>query len=166
MKQRITVRPCGITQGRLAHHDIEMVIVDMASACLVGVNCRYNGGEKTDPQIRERFMRGEIIPFCPETLGGLTVPRSPMRVEGGTGGDVLDGKAKPERPVRIVNEAGGDPELLTDALIKGAEKSAAIAQGLKPENIYMKSKSVSCGVTENGVTAELLKRAGFRLVEI
>jgi len=134
--------------------------MDMASACLVGVNCRYDGGEKTETAIRERFMRGEIVPFCPETLGGLTVPRSPMRLDGGTGADALDGKA------RIVSETGGDTEMLTGALIKGAEKSAAIAAAIRPEKIYLKSKSVSCGVTENGVTAELLKRAGFRLVEI
>jgi len=134
--------------------------MDMASACLVGVVCRYDGGEKTEPEIRERFMRGEIVPFCPETLGGLPVPRSPMRVEGGTGGDVLDGKAK------VTDEAGGDTEMLTAALIKGAEKSAEIAAAVKPEKIYLKSKSVSCGITENGVTAELLKRAGLRLVEI
>ncbi|MFQ5432690.1 MAG: DUF523 domain-containing protein [Nitrospinota bacterium] len=134
--------------------------MDMASACLVGVNCRYDGGEKTEPEIRERFMRGEIIPFCPETLGSLPVPRLPMRLDGGTGGNVLDGKAK------IVNETGGDTEMLTAALIKGANKSAAIAAAIRPKKIYLKSKSVSCGVAVNGVTAELLKRAGFRLKEI
>jgi uncharacterized protein YbbK (DUF523 family) len=134
--------------------------MDMASACLVGVKCRFDGGDKTDPDIYERFMRGEIVPFCPETLGGLTIPRSPMRLDGGSGGDLLDGKAK------IVNEKNEPPELLTAALIKGAEKSAMIAAAIKPEIIFLKSKSVSCGVSVNGVTAELLKRAGFNLVEI
>ena len=138
-------------------------MVDLASACLVGVKCRYDGKDKTVKEIRERFMRGEIIPFCPETLGGLTVPRSPMKIEGGNGGDLLDGKAK------IVNEQGDDPDRLTQALIKGAQKSAAMADGLKPEKIYLKSKSVSCGIGENGtagVTAALLRREGYDLVEV
>ena len=151
---------------RQAHHDNKMIIMDMASACLVGVNCRYDGSNKTDPEIRERFMRGEITVFCPETLGGLAVPRSPMRIESGSGGDLLDGKAKPERPVRVVNEKNENPEMLTAALIKGAKKSEGIAAAIKPEKIYLKSKSVSCGIRANGVTAELLKRAGYSLVEI
>ena len=141
-------------------------MVDLASACLVGVRCRYDGTDKTVKEIRERFMRGEIIPFCPETLGGLSVPRSPMKIKGGTGGDLLDGKAE------IVNEQGGDPGLLTQALIKGAQKSAAMAETLKPKKIYLKSKSVSCGIGENGVaevtgvTAALLRREGYDLVEV
>lgn len=138
-------------------------MVAMASACLVGVRCRYDGTDKTVKEIRERFMRGEIIPFCPEILGGLSVPRPAMKIEGGNGGDVLDCKAK------IVNEQGGDPGRLTQALIKGAQKSAAMADGLKPEQIYLKSKSVSCGLGENGaagVTAALLRREGYDLVEV
>lgn len=134
--------------------------MDMASACLAGVKCRFDGGDKTDSDIYERFLRGEIIVFCPETLGGLTVPRSKMRVEGGDGGDVLDGKAM------VVSEKNDFRELLTAALLKGAEKCATIAATIKPEKIYLKSKSVSCGISVNGVTAESLKRAGFNLVEI
>ena len=169
-------KPRGITtkhkQFAIDGLAVRVTVMDMASACLAGVKCRYDGGDKTDPEIRERFLRGEIIPFCPEILGSLTVPRSPMKIEGGNGADVLDGKAKPERPVRVVNESGDDPELLTEALIKGAKKSAAMATAIKPEKIYLKSKSLSCGVSVNGVTAELLKRAGtsgatgFTLVEI
>lgn len=138
-------------------------MVAMASACLVGVKCRYDGTDKTVKEISERFMRGEIIPFCPETLGGLSVPRSPMKIDGGNGSDVLRGDAT------VVNENSDDDGRLTAAIIKGAQKSAAIAAVIKPERIYLKSKSVSCGLGENavtGVTAAFLQREGYELVEV
>jgi uncharacterized protein YbbK (DUF523 family) len=137
--------------------------MDMASACLVGVRCRYNGKDKTVPEIRELFIRGALAPFCPEMLGGFGVPRAGMRVEGGNGYDVLRGDAT------VVNENGGDAGRLTAAIIKGAEKSGAIAAGIKPEKIYLKSKSVSCGLGENGVTgvtAAFLQSEGYHLVEV
>lgn len=124
----------------------------MASACLVGVMCRYNGESKTDDALAKLFMNGRIIPFCPEILAGLGVPRPEIRLEGGNGEEVLVGKA------RVVDEKGTD---MTERVLEGARKTVEIAMAVSPEIIYLKSGSPSCGCGEGGIkgiTAALLER--------
>jgi len=138
-------------------------MVDMASACLVGVKCRYDGTDRTDLNLKNRFLLGEIVPFCPEILGGLTTPRPRIRFEKGSADDLLDGVNC------AVNENGDDPEKLSDALRRGARKSCAMAKVLAPDRIFLKSKSPSCGcggAGVKGVTAALLEREGHTLVEV
>ncbi len=132
----------------------------MASACLAGAACRYNGGAKTDPAIRTLFEDGVLIPFCPEVLGGLSVPRSPMLFEGGDGAAVLDGAA------RVVTGGGEDR---TAAILEGALLSAAMAEAVKPATVFLKARSPSCGCEAGGaigVTAALLRRRGFALESV
>ena len=55
----------------------------MVSACLLGENCKYNGGNNYSEKAAQ-FLRGhEIIPVCPEVLGGLPVPRVPSEIVDG-----------------------------------------------------------------------------------
>ena len=138
-------------------------MTDMASACLVGTDCRWDGESKPDSKLTERFYAGEIIPFCPETVAGLGVPRSRMEITG-TGDGILDGDGS------VRNEEGEDK---TAEMINSAKKIAAFASIIKPSLIFLKSKSPSCGIktegiygTPVGVTAALLQREGFRLEEI
>jgi len=60
------------------------------SACLLGQNVRYDGTDKLQADL-VAFLKehAEIIPVCPETECGLGVPREPMRIEKGEGGDQL-----------------------------------------------------------------------------
>ena len=54
---------------------MEKIVV---SACLLGENCKYSGGNNLDPRVVE-FVRGrEVIPVCPEVLAGLGIPRVPF----------------------------------------------------------------------------------------
>jgi uncharacterized protein YbbK (DUF523 family) len=134
-------------------------MTDMASACLIGTDCRYDGGSKPDTELARRFQAGEIIPFCPETAAGLGVPRSRMHIDA-PGDDILGGKGS------VRNERGEDK---TAEMILGAKKIAAFAVMVKPDIIFLKSKSPSCGIKTDGikgVTAALLEREGFRLEEM
>ncbi len=132
----------------------------MASACLVGVNCRYNGSSKISAPLLEKFLGGEVIPFCPELLAGLGVPRTAMQMEGGQGFAVLDGTA-------TVKTVTGEDR--TAEMVRGASMAADMAGAVKPETIYLKTGSPSCGWGMHkgkevvGVTAALLARAGHTI---
>lgn len=83
----------------------------LVSACLLGVNCTFEGKNRLQPQLLEEFKKGELFPICPEILGGLSIPRIPAEIQGGTGLDVIEGKAY------VVNMQGID---VTDEFMKGA----------------------------------------------
>ena len=56
----------------------------LISACLLGANCKYSGGNNALPPeklaaLRERY---HLIPVCPEVAGGLPVPREPSERQG------------------------------------------------------------------------------------
>ena len=53
----------------------------LISACLVGINCKYNGGNNYNEKALELVKNGEAIPICPEQLGGLTTPRNPSEIK-------------------------------------------------------------------------------------
>jgi len=82
----------------------------LVSACLLGVNCNFEGKNWLNVELQAEFMKGPLFPVCPEVLGGLGVPRVPSEIVGGDGGDVLDGKAK------VVNMLGVD---VTEQFVKG-----------------------------------------------
>lgn len=139
-----------------------MIIV---SACLTGVQCKYNGGANPQPEI-ERFLQDkQWIPVCPEQLGGLTTPRQPSEIQGGNGDTVLAGQA------RVFSKEGDD---VTDAFIKGAKETLRIAQTVGATEAILKEGSPSCGscriyngrfegkcMEGMGVTAALLQRHGI-----
>ena len=74
----------------------------LVSACLLGVNCRYNGERKQMEGIERLMERVELIPVCPEVLGGLPTPRPPAERVG----------------ERVMNREGAD---VTEAYQLGAE---------------------------------------------
>ncbi|MCE5236352.1 MAG: DUF523 domain-containing protein [Clostridiaceae bacterium] len=139
----------------------------LVSACLAGVNCRYDGKAKPDEEIMELVKTGEVKLVCPEVLGGLTRPRLPSEIESGTGEDVLSGKA------RVVAKDGRD---VTEAFLLGAQKTLEMAQSCGAKRAILKAKSPSCGCGAvydgtfsgtlrkgNGVTAALLKQNGIEV---
>lgn len=126
----------------------------ICSACLVGVNCRYDGGSKPIPELIPFLRAGWLIPVCPEQLGGLSTPREPAEVRDGEGTDVLDGTA------RVITAGGRD---VTAAFVRGAEEVAGLARRSGASLAIMKSGSPSCGAA--GVTTALLKRCGLRVFD-
>ncbi len=140
----------------------------LVSACLLGRNCRYDGGHKRNEAIVALAKRQKLIPVCPEELGGLPIPRPPSEISDGDGADVLAGKA------RVVSKLGED---VTPCFLSGANEVLKIAQAHNVKKAILKTRSPSCGCGEiydgtfsgktragDGVTTALLKLHGVEVV--
>ena len=103
-----------------------MVIV---SACLLGENCKYNGGNNLCAPIVEYLKNKEILPVCPEVLAGLGVPREPIELKGGV-------------PYRI--DGACLERELSDAILKIKK----MIEGKDIEYAVLKSRSPTCGVKQ------------------
>lgn len=132
----------------------------MVSACLLGENCKYNGGNNQNPELLHLLSGHEVIPICPEVLGELPTPRVPAEIVDGT----------------VINREGVSVDA---AFRQGAHMSLEIAMQEKPDLIILQSRSPSCGVKEiydgtfsaklipgHGVFAEMVIQAGFRVVDV
>lgn len=139
----------------------------LVSMCLLGVNCNFEAKNWLNPQLLEEFQKGNLFPICPEVLGGLSVPREPAEIQGGTGADVLAGKAK------VVNMQGQD---VTSQFLKGAQEALRIAKAVGAKEALLTERSPSCGcglifdgsfkgkfIEGDGVTAALLKKNGIKV---
>lgn len=143
----------------------------IVSACLLGINCKYNGGNNRNTLIVELFRRGVVVPLCPEQLGGLPTPRSPAKITEGDGFQVISGKAR----VKTVDGSNLD---VTENFLKGAYETLYAAELLRDSCVacILKEKSPSCGVKRiyrfesdelkegMGVTAALLSSKGFKIL--
>lgn len=138
------------------------------SSCLLGAKCNFNGTDLLSPFIKslESHPEIELIPFCPEN-SVFGSPRPNLRIIGGDGDDVLDGKAF------VINENGLD---VTELQIRGAQLFLEKLQSLNVKSAILMDGSPSCGsnvlLKEEGwptggfkrgmgVTAALLKRNGI-----
>ncbi|PKO00595.1 MAG: DUF523 domain-containing protein [Chloroflexi bacterium HGW-Chloroflexi-4] len=100
-----------------------MIIV---SACLAGLNCRYDGAAKPCEKVKALVAEGKAVPVCPEQLGGLPTPRqSSERV----------GKC-------VLRKDGVD---VTTEFTRGAEEALKLAKMIGATEAILKSKSPSCG---------------------
>ena len=52
----------------------------LVSACLLGINCKYSGGNNQNEKVLEYIKDKEVIPVCPEIMGGLSTPRTPSEI--------------------------------------------------------------------------------------
>jgi uncharacterized protein YbbK (DUF523 family) len=141
--------------------------VIIVSACLCGINTRYDGKNNLNEKVAGLLKEGKVVLVCPEQLGGLSTPRPVHEIKGGAGAEVLDGFAK------VISINGEDRTL---NFIKGAEETLKIAKQVGAEAAILKAKSPSCGcgkvydgsfsktkIAGNGVTAEMLIRHGIRV---
>lgn len=129
----------------------------LVSACLLGINCKYSGGNNYCPAVEALREKYTLVPVCPEQLGGLPTPRPPAERQGNA----------------VVNNQRID---VTAQYQKGAAEALRIAELFGCEAAILKSRSPSCGCGEiyngsfgsiripgDGVTAELLKAWGIRV---
>ena len=133
----------------------------LISACLCGVNCKYDGANNYNEKCNELFISGKAILICPEQLGGLTTPRVPSELQA-KAKDILEGNGK------IVTKEGMD---VTKQFIKGAKEVVEIAKKLSISTAILKERSPSCGVNfvydgnkvkGKGITAEMLNEIGIK----
>jgi uncharacterized protein YbbK (DUF523 family) len=139
----------------------------LVSGCLLGICCRYDGGTCASSGLIRSASSTNLIPICPEQLGGLSTPRPSASITGGDGDDVLSGCA------RVVNKEGED---VTDAYKRGAEESLRLARLTGARIALLRERSPSCGLstpycesktgTGRGVTAALLHSSGIRVFGI
>ena len=131
----------------------------MVSSCLLGDNVKYNGGNNRHEKVLEYIKGHEVVPVCPEMLGGLPVPRAP--------GEIQDGIVRNEDGTSV------DYEYRT-----GAAKALEIAESERIDMAILQSRSPSCGVNQiydgsftgrkikgMGVFARLLSEKGYKVVD-
>ncbi len=130
----------------------------LISACLLGIPCRWHGRRATrrDALIARLKRRYILVPVCPEQLGGMPTPRTSESLAGLTGAEVLDGKAR-----LIAPETGAD---VTRFHISGARFTLEIAETVGARRAYLTGGSPSCD--REGVTGELLHRAGLKVIRV
>ncbi len=130
----------------------------LVSACFLGIPCRWHGqrAKRREKLIKRLKKKHVLVPVCPEQLGGMPTPRSGEYLRGGTGADVLDGR------LRIIDtETGRD---LTDFHVNGSRYTLEIAEIVGAHRAYLKGGSPCCD--REGVTGELLRRAGIQVVRV
>ncbi|MDF2532987.1 MAG: hypothetical protein K0Q65_2568 [Clostridia bacterium] len=125
----------------------------LISACLLGVNCKYNGNNNEVQNLVKQIRNVTFIPVCPEQLGGLTTPRPPAEIQA---------------DAKVVSKEGKDVTLQFEF---GAEETLRIAKLYNCEYAILKERSPSCGSKQvydgsfqgkvkpgEGKTAALLKK--------
>lgn len=131
----------------------------LVSACLLGENCKYNGKNNYSECVAAYVEGHEVIPVCPEVLGGLPTPRDPSEIVGGV----------------VTNCRGVSVDR---QFHDGAERALQIAEENDIALAILQSRSPSCGVNQiydgsftgclisgQGVFAELLQQHGFRVLD-
>ena len=130
----------------------------LVSSCLMGDNCKYNGGNNYDESVFNFLKNKEYIKICPECLGGLPTPRIPSEIVGD----------------KVINKDGID---VTKEYNLGAIKTLKIAKDNKCTYAILKSRSPSCGcgkvydgtfsnqlIDGDGVTTKLLKENNIKVI--
>lgn len=132
------------------------------SACLLGYNCKYNGGNNLDTLLVKKLNGKKVIPICPEQLGGLSTPRIPSEI-------MSDGET-------VYNQAGQDTTLYFE---RGKQATLLILQQAHCRQAILKDGSPSCGyktiydgtfsgkkIPGEGMTCKYLKANGISIIDI
>lgn len=130
----------------------------LVSACLAGINCKYDGGNNEHQKIIDLINNKDVILVCPEQLGGLKTPRPAA--------ERLGNKVVTKEQIDVTKEYK-----------KGATEVLMLAKKFNIKKAILKSRSPSCGINEiydgtfshnlirgDGITAELLKKNGIEVI--
>ena len=133
----------------------------LVSACLLGLNVRYNGKIKSlrDTTLSNWRNQNRLIVVCPEVAGGLSTPRPPAEIQPDT---------------KLIITTTGDN--VTDAFERGAQHALHLCQRHQIKYALLKESSPSCGsqtiydgsfsntkVNGLGRTAALLSENGIKV---
>jgi uncharacterized protein YbbK (DUF523 family) len=129
----------------------------LVSACLLGRNCKYSGGNNLDENVVAFVQDHEVVPVCPEEAAGLGIPRVPM--------EIVDGI--------LINKEG----VVVDEPVRRAVANI-VEENRDADLAILKSRSPTCGVKQvydgtfsgalidgSGVLAQALKEAGIRIMD-
>ena len=125
------------------------------SACLCGINCKYNGGNNYNEKLCEFLKNREYITVCPECAGGLPVPRISSEIRG----------------EKVISRTGED---VTEFFQRGAEKELERVREAGAGTVILQPRSPSCGkgliydgtftgtkIPGNGIFVRRLLEEGF-----
>ena len=131
----------------------------LVSACLLGCNCKYNGGNNYNPGVVEFLRDREVIRVCPEVMAGMGIPRTPI--------EIVDGV--------LMDREGNN----VDAPMRAAV--ARVLAQIRDEEIdcaVLQSRSPTCGVNQvydgsfsgklisgSGIFAQALRELGYRVMD-
>jgi uncharacterized protein YbbK (DUF523 family) len=102
------------------------------SACLVGHNTRYDGGNRHEPALVEALgQAATLMPLCPEAECGLGIPREPMQLEG-----------DPENPRLMAINTRRD---LSERMRAWIDPRLDALAGEAVAGLILKARSPSCG---------------------
>lgn len=131
----------------------------VVSACLLGKNCKYNGGNNYNSAVAEFVRDKEVLPVCPELMAGMGCPRTPIEIVDGVLMD-RDGK----------NVDAAMREAVATAMKQISSKEILCA--------VLQSRSPTCGVNQvydgsfsgklipgAGIFTQALKDAGYRVID-
>ena len=132
----------------------------LVSGCLLGENCKYNGGNNDNPRVVEFLKDKEVISICPEIMAGMGCPRNPI--------EIVDG---------VLTDCHGKN---VDSLIR--KSVMEIMERIRDEEIQcavLQSRSPTCGVNQvydgtfsgklipgSGVFAKSLMDAGYLVIDV
>lgn len=130
------------------------------SACLLGENCKYNGGNNESKKLKDYVKGHTVVPVCPEVMGGLPTPRDPAEIIGG-----------------VVRQKSG--RSVDEEFRAGARAAIKKIKDAGAELVILQSRSPSCGVKEiydgtftghlvkgKGVFATMLEEEGIRAMDV
>ena len=131
----------------------------LVSACLVGRNCKYNGGNNYNEKVLKFLKDKEVLEYFPECMAGMSVPRTPMEIVNGV----------------LTDRDGNNLD---------AQMRATVAQAIEElhgrgiDCAVLQSRSPTCGVNQvydgtfsgrlipgRGIFAQALAEAGIRLID-
>lgn len=116
----------------------------LVSACLAGVNCKYNGKNNLQEKIKRLVEDGHGVLVCPEVMGGMEIPRIPSEIKDG----------------RVINQVGDD---VTDMFEIGALRALQVCKDQRCELAILKKNSPSCspcGVYDGSFSSKLVDGMG------
>ena len=131
----------------------------LVSACLLGENCKYNGGNNYNSAVAEFAKDKEVLAVCPEIMAGMGCPRTSI--------EIVDG---------VLTDRNGNN---VDAAMREAIEKAM--EMIRKEDIrcaVLQSRSPTCGVNQiydgsfsgklingSGLFAQALKDAGYQVID-
>ena len=132
----------------------------LISSCLIGENCKYNGGNNLDNIAKLLYDKGLAFSICPEVLGGLSTPRTPAEIVEGM----------------VISKEGAD---VTKEYDLGAQLSVDYALKHNIKIAILQARSPSCGskqiydgthsgklISGEGKTTKLLREHGIKVITI
>lgn len=145
----------GEQKWKAAGDDMKILV----SACLLGENCKYNGGNNYNAAVAEYVKGKAVLPACPERMAGIGCPRTPI--------EIVDGV--------LMDRNGNNVDA---AMRKAVAKAMEMIQKEDIQCAILQSRSPTCGVNEvydgsfsgrlvpgSGVLAQALKDNGYRVID-